>query len=120
MPRVTDLIRKHLEDEVGLNSKPMPEPGSLRETEWCPEFEQLMRNRLLMGAFRYGTFAEKDLRDYAYFSYLKHKADLYQRTGNLEMLVDVANLALLEYRRPSHPQAHWAALDNPEQRCPTI
>ena len=28
--------------------------GELAESEWCEEFETLMRNRILMGAFRYG------------------------------------------------------------------
>ena len=117
MPRVSDLIRTHLLEQAGIFDQPrLPDLDSLRQTEWSAQFEQLMRNRLVMGAFRYGLMVAKR-RQYAYMAYLKHKLEVYQTTGNLEMLVDVANLALLEFRYPSHPNAHWAAVDNPEPRC---
>lgn len=63
------------------------------------EFIQLMKNRLVMGAFRYGTFATRP--NYDNLGYLKHKVRLYRNTGNLEFMVDVANMALLAYTFPS-------------------
>ena len=60
------------------------------------DFIQLMRNRLVMGAFRYGR-----TRDYNYHKYMLMKIDEYSQTGNLEMLVDTANMALLAWQNPS-------------------
>lgn len=65
------------------------------------DFVQLMKNRLVMGAFRYGLLVSKHKQNYDYFAYLKYKLKLYRETGNLEMLVDVGNMALLEYLHPS-------------------
>lgn len=93
--------------------KPLrPSLEHLRLGQWNEDFEQLMRNRLVMGAFRYGTFEEqKHLRRDNVPSILKHAA-LYQQTGNAEHLVDVANLALVEFTRPSHPAFHFEAIDD--------
>jgi hypothetical protein len=48
---------------AGMNipecKEPLPDLEQLRRTEWNPEFEKLMRNRLLMGAMRYGEFRHK-------------------------------------------------------------
>ena len=60
-----------------------------------------MKNSLVMGAFRYGPLIGKHKHGYDCFAYLKHKLKLYREIGNLEMLVDVGNMALLEYLHPS-------------------
>jgi len=56
--RVFDHIRDRL-----LVAKQMQPPDqsymlSLYKSEWSPKFEELMRNRLVMGALRYGTLVE--------------------------------------------------------------
>ena len=67
-----------------------------------PKFFQMMLSRLMVGQVRYGRVdsskdylpkAQKALRD-------------YERTGNLEFLVDAANYCLLEAHHPLHAQAH--------------
>lgn len=89
-----------------------PALEQLRSGQWNDEFETLMRARLVMGAFRYGTFEEqKHSRRDNVPSILKH-AVLYQETGNAEHLVDVANLALVEFTRPSHPDFHFESIDD--------
>ena len=57
-----------------------------------------MRHRLIMGAIRYGPFRRTDGFDYQ--GYLAFKIDEYYRTGNLEMLVDTANMAMLAWKAP--------------------
>lgn len=119
MKTVTEHLREHALLTAGyFVPRKMPPPESLRETEWFPEFEQLMRNRLLMGAFRYGLLAKKGEQGYRMFDYLKSKVALYEQTGNLECLVDIANMAGLEFLYPTHPQAHWVAQDD-SSHCPT-
>jgi hypothetical protein len=89
-----------------------PGLAQLQESQWNREFESLMRNRLIMGAFRYGTFGEQSkVRHDNPKSILTHLV-LYMETGNAEHLVDIANLALVEFTLPSHPSFHFEAIDD--------
>jgi len=109
MPRVTDLLRARLLADAGVIEGPrVPDLPGLREIRWVPEFERLMRNRLMMGAFRYEC---EDLREspVALFDNLpsiRHHLDAYEATGDLEHLVDAANLCMLEFRLSRHPSRH--------------
>lgn len=35
----------------------------------------------------------------------------YRKTGNTEMLIDAANYCIIEHILPSHPEAHFKALE---------
>ena len=89
-----------------------PELGMLLESQWSSEFEQLMRNRLLMGAFRYGTFIEQKTKPRNNPDGIERHLEEYRKTENAEHLVDIANLALVEFVRPSHPNFHFKAIDD--------
>jgi hypothetical protein len=80
----------------------------LRESEWSNEFETLMRNRLVVGGLRYGKFGKSSFR---YMQSLRAHLESYEKTGNTERLVDIANYAMLEFAEPSHPRAHFKAVD---------
>lgn len=86
----------------------------LYKIQWSKKFEVFMRNRLVMGALRYGGI--RKMTGYKYLPYLKKKLKNYMATGNMEMLVDVANLALLEFVNGDHPKKNWSPLDN-EKHC---
>jgi len=119
---VLDHLRAHLLASLGVPPTPirrLPDLDTLRTTEWCPEFEQLCRNRLVMGAFRYGQFNDPDKWKYDHIRGAEKKLAAYRDTGNLEHLVDVANYALLEFARPSHPQAYFRAEDD-HAHCPEL
>jgi hypothetical protein len=45
-----------------------------------------------MGAFRYGLLGEKGKKKFNRIASMKTRLDKYEETGNLEHLVDVANL----------------------------
>ena len=112
---VHDQIREHALMTAGVfDARRLPDLESLRETEWNSEFETLMRNRLVMGAFRYGLFAMKLAGNHGWdlIGYLQSKLDHYKATGDMEDLVDVANMALLEFTAPTHKDAHWKAKDD--------
>ena len=90
--------------------------SSLRESEWDAEFESLMRNRLVMGALRYGKIVRdpKELEKkppYNRIASIKKRLDIYSETGNKEYLVDCANLCLMEFVECRHPNAHFKAID---------
>jgi hypothetical protein len=89
----------------------MPGPEQLAVTEWSPSFERAMRCRLQMGAFRYGRLGQKK----PYFDRvrgIKKRLEQYEETGNLECLVDVGNLALLEYVEGTHPRRHFRSMSD--------
>jgi len=117
-------LRSRLLAKAGLGSPPKPrftkeQWKQLEQSEWSPTFERLMRNRLLMGALRYETFAEKrQLKtQYDLLGAIEHKLDLYRVTGNTECLVDIANYAMIEFECGSHPNKHFRALDDHNEHC---
>lgn len=78
-----------------------------------------MRNRLIMGCFRYETWEEKrkkgDSGDgYDYVPDMIRRLQLYQETGNDELLIDVANMAMLEFEFGRHPLKHFESVDDGE------
>jgi len=84
----------------------------MARTEWSEEFERLQRNRLLMGALRYGLMGAPGKRRWDRVSDVKRRLDLYTEDGNLEHLVDCANLLQLEFVGGKHPKRHFTAADD--------
>jgi len=109
MIHVHDAIRAHL---LARYNKPVTFE-ELWVSEWSPRFERLMHNRLVLGAFRYGRL--KDKKGWDRIEYAKRKLQRYQDTGNLEALVDVANLALLEFEGSTHPKKHFSSMDDTKE-----
>lgn len=104
------LLRKVLEEE---SSRYIPSLDSLRHSEWCPEFERLMRNRLIMGAFRYELFSDKsESFNYDTASEVIERVKRYKKDGNTEHLVDAANMCLLEFKFGHHPKKHFKSIDD--------
>jgi hypothetical protein len=90
----------------------MPNIEELIRTEWSPVFEKLMRNRLLMCAFRYVRLHDVNKPKYNRVQKIKDKIEIYERTGNLECLVDIANIALMEFEEGEHPLKHFRSTDD--------
>ena len=109
-----DVLRKRLESRLyytEINSKPGLE--SLKETEWSPRFEQYMRNRLVIGAIRYELFETKrQSNNYSLLSYIEAKVKEYRVTNNQECLVDLANVAMIEFECPTVPNPHFTPEDD--------
>jgi hypothetical protein len=104
--------------KCGLPDPPVPEHVSdadhekLIQTQWNAEFERLMRNRLIVGAYRYGPLEVQKTRRYDNISGMQKHLDAYRETGNAEHLVDIANIALVEFTVPVHPKQYFAAEDD--------
>jgi hypothetical protein len=88
----------------------------LQRSEWSSEFEQLMRNRLVMGGIRYGLMGHgavpKGKPHYSRSDSIIKRIQLFEQTGNAEYLVDVANFALLLFEERDHPQWHFRSVDD--------
>jgi len=110
---ITDHLRKSILSHSGYIER-MPDLESLKQTEWCPEFEQAMRQRLLMGSFRYGRIKEEGKLKFDRLTDIKKRLELYEQTGNDEILVDIANLALMEFVEGNHPKKHFKTIDDGE------
>lgn len=88
----------------------------MKDTEWSKKFETLMRNRLLMGAFRYGRMGHGSVPrgkpKYGRTESIRKRLDLFIETGNAEYLVDIANFSLLLFEERQHPKFHFESIDD--------
>lgn len=96
----------------------MPEAwdlARLERTEWSPDFERLMRNRLMLGSIRYGRLGSHGTRGgkplWDYVTNAIAMLQEFKATGNVELLVDSANACLLEYVDGRHPLRHFQSAD---------
>lgn len=116
MPKLSpthDILRKRLLAKAGLiDVKPKLSYKDLAKSEWSPKFEQLMRNRLIMGALRYGLLHAPGKPQYDRIASIVKRLNVYKETGNTEHLVDAANLCLMEFEEGKHPKKHFAAHDD--------
>ena len=108
---VHDAIRAHL-----LSSVKLPAYEVLARVQWCPEFETFMRNRLIQGAFRYGTIPDNLAlgKRFNCVASIAKRLALYEQTNNLEHLVDIANLALCEFIQAKEDGAIMESTDDGE------
>ena len=67
--------------------------------EFDPKFFELMRNRMLVSRHKYGHVSEKykNAEWYDMVKNIKYRVGLYEKTGNTEYLVDVANFCMIEW-----------------------
>ena len=84
------------------------------KTEFSQEFAQGCYDRMAMSYCKYGPLAEGFPHRVDAIGTLRDKLDKYERTGNTEWLMDVANYAMIEFLRPRHPEAHFRATDSKE------
>jgi hypothetical protein len=77
-------------------------------SEFNHQFTEMMDNRMAVSYHKYGPVALNYGTGLCNaMENLKKRLDLYERTGNTEYLVDVANFARIEYTYPQHPSAHF-------------
>lgn len=109
---VKDLWREYAGLPAKFTPRAMPIPDVLAKSEWSSDFERLMRNRLLQGAFRYGRLGADGKPAWDRVQRAISCLLAYDATGNLEHLVDVANMTLLEFVEGQHPKRHFASVDD--------
>lgn len=123
MKHIHELLRDRILSRAGIHErKPAPKftLRDLEKSEWSSLFETLMRNRMLMGAFRYGTLERKRRigAKWDLVGSIEGKIRKYKETGNTELLVDIANYCLIEFECGVHPSKHFNATDD-EDHCKT-
>lgn len=108
--RVTDWIRLHALRSLGLEPVTRDELDAAVASNRDPHFDELRDARLAMGHLRYGGLGRSP---YDVIGSMIARLDEYRTTGNREYLVDVANLAEIEWARGSCCAigTHWDAQD---------
>jgi hypothetical protein len=110
----TEWLRQRI--TAGLDTDPVGDKTqsleTLLESQVSDEFRTLCDNRMVMGAFRYGLLVDQVRVNYDNVGSMITRLKLYQETGNLEHLVDVANIAMVEFVTGNHPLAHFDAADD--------
>jgi len=98
---------------MGIVDHISPEPvGNLEISEWDYRFETLCRNRLIMGAIRYGRMGALDKPQWDRIPDMIRRLKEYSRTHNEELLVDVSNLCQLEFVEGKHVDKHFKSVDD--------
>jgi hypothetical protein len=92
--------------------KKLPPLAALKASEWSTPFEKAMRNRLIMGSFRYGLLRDPKKKNWDRIGRIERECGLYKQDGNDERLVDIANMCLLEFEEGKHPNKHFIAADD--------
>lgn len=111
MKTTHQILRERL--KVPLKDDPTNTQGmTLEERErfnWDTEFVELMKWRMMQGSFRYGIQLASMGTDN--LAYAEVKIEQYKKTGNLESLVDAANMLRLEFKFSRHPKKHFNSGD---------
>lgn len=108
MKTIRDYMRSRL-----LGERTILDLETVVATQWSDRFISYMRNRMIMGAYRYGLINDPNAPSRDNIGSLIKRAQLYLEDGNQEHLVDVANLALVEFIRGCcHPAPFFKAIDD--------
>jgi hypothetical protein len=87
---------------------------ALRLSQLDAGFIDLMNNRVILGALRYGINNANGKSLFDKPKSIAKRLQRYEETGNQEHLVDIANLCMIEFLEPSHPTPHWRPEDDGE------
>lgn len=112
---VTEHIRRRLLKGVREEQTPKVSIPEMRRSQWSEEFERLMRNRMTVGGYRYGRIHQQTEVTVRFdnIGSIITRAERYRRDGNKEHLVDIANLALIEFVLGNcHPSPHFTSVDD--------
>lgn len=83
-------------------------------SEQTTRFLQGMMDRLSVSYHKYGSISGAFPHRRRGVDNVQLRIDKYLETGNTEWLLDAANYCLIEYMRPSHPNAHFRSTDSDE------
>lgn len=90
----------------------MDSKEEIMKRDWSKEFITKMENAIEMSHYKYGWMSDTYPELAQAVKCIQERLDLYNRTHNLEYLVDIANFAMIEYKHPSYPDASYTPQDS--------
>lgn len=85
------------------------------EQEYNTDFDELRKKAVATSYYKYGKFEDNcKSKCVDILASLKVRLEAYERTGNTEYLIDVANFTMAEFTYPQHPKAHYKPTDSNE------
>ena len=118
-----DIMRERLLRPVTSEiEKPKPKPSismdEMAVMQWDePQWQKVlnyMKNRMIMGGYRYGPTDQQKPREFNNPADIIRRVNKYIETGNMEHLVDAANICIIECKKKSHPNFHFESIDDGE------
>ena len=112
MKTLHQILRERLLYKAGISNHAIfPDFEQIAKIQSCPKFECLRTNRMVMGYFRYGPVINRIGKEvFDNISSIIDRAKLYMQDHNREHLVDIANLAQVEFM--THPNYPFNAADD--------
>ena len=89
-------------------------PPTVPPSEFSDSFAQGMADRMAVSFCKYGAVKDAYPSRVDAIASLKKRLERYERDGNTEWPMDVANFAMIEWMRPRHPEAHFRPTDSKE------
>lgn len=86
--------------------------ANILKRDFSEDFIQKMKNRMVVSHYKYGWVRDTYPEIGDAIASLKERLELYEKTGNLEHLIDIGNFAMIEYIAPRHPDAHFETQDS--------
>jgi hypothetical protein len=87
--------------------------NKILETEYSEEFDEIRKRMMITSFYKYGplhiNYGTQKYIDS--IKSLEKRLEKYKETGNLELLADIANFAMIEFMSPQHPDAHYTPTD---------
>lgn len=80
--------------------------------DYSEEFDTKRKNAIETSHYKYGWLSQTYPELAQAVKCIQERLDLYNKTHNLEYLIDVANFAMIEYMYPSYDDAKYTATDS--------
>lgn len=85
---------------------------SILKRDFSEEFIIKMKNAIELSHYKYGWMSETYPELAQAVKCIQERLDLYNKTHNLDYLVDVANFAMIEYKYPAYSDAAYTPQDS--------
>ncbi len=80
--------------------------------DWSKEFITKMENAIETSHYKYGWMSDTYPELAQAAKCIQERLYLYNKTHNLDYLVDIANFAMIEYKHPCYPDAAYTPQDS--------
>jgi hypothetical protein len=90
----------------------MDSKEEIMKRDWSSEFVAKMQRAIETSHYKYGWMSDTYPELAQAVKCIQERLDLYNKTHNLDYLVDIANFAMIEYKHPSYSDAHYTPQDS--------